>query len=181
MPRPRGLLLTATLAAALLVPPTARAQEQPPVERTWYGWQNLIGLGAAYSLGALDLALDSRWAPLTIASIGTYALSSPIIHMVHGNRLEAGASFGLNLGVPFVTGLLGAFLYCSAVDCRYKATRDISTGAMIGGLAGMLTANVIDVAFLAVEKVESPTPSVANPFALEAARYRPLFQAGWQF
>ncbi|AKT41926.1 hypothetical protein [Chondromyces crocatus] len=183
MPRARRplLLLATTLAAALLAPLTAGAQETSRVEHDWYGWQNLLGLGGAYTLTAIGLKVDSGSAPLLVAGLSTYAFSGPIIHLAHGNGVEAGASLGFNLGLPLGAGLIGALLVCAPENCGGKGSLGLFAGAGFGILAGMLAANVIDVAFLSVEKIERPSPAATTSLTPEATRYRPLFQTGWQF
>ncbi|AKT41927.1 hypothetical protein [Chondromyces crocatus] len=182
MLRARRLLRTATIAAVLLSSLTAGAQEQERFEQHWYGWQNLIGLGAAYSLVGVGLGLDSGTTSVIAAGLGTYVLSGPIIHLAHGNGIGAGVSAGLNLGLPLTTGVIGAFTYCGIANCKgYMGDLGYVVGAVIGGGLGMLTANVIDVAFLAVEKVERPSPATTGSLDPEATRYRPLFQASFRF
>ncbi|AKT41929.1 hypothetical protein [Chondromyces crocatus] len=178
----RHSLRTATLAAVLLSSLTAGAQEQERFEQHWYGWQNLIGLGAAYSLIGAGLSVDSGTAPLVAAGLGTYVLSGPIIHLAHGNGFGAGVSTGLNLGLPLTTGVIGALTVCGIGNCKgYMGGLGYVVGGLFGGALGMIAANVIDVAFLAVEKVERPSPAAMSPLDPEAARYRPIFQVGFTF
>lgn len=88
-------LMTSALVLALLAGSTARADE-----REWYGWQ--IAVADALSVA---LVATGRTVPAVIGLAG-YALAGPVIHVVHGDGVEALADLGLRVGLPVGVTLL---------------------------------------------------------------------------
>ncbi|AKT41925.1 hypothetical protein [Chondromyces crocatus] len=177
------LALVTTLALAPLHLSTAHAQEPTRVERTWYGWQNLIGFGTAYGLLGAGASVESGSTALLIAGAATYTLSSPIIHLAHGNMASAAKSVGLNVGLPLCGAALGASLICGTGGCkssRFGTVISVLTGAILA-TASVVTATVIDVSLLAHEETPRGAPPTPSGLVPEAARYQPIFQAGWTF
>lgn len=151
---------TALPPVELEPPPVA-----PPSGRTWYGWQNLTADGAAvvflvFAAGASGQGNDSlAWASLT-----TYALGGPIIHLAHGNPGTALGSVALRVGAP----IGGAMLGCGAGggDGEFGCLG----GAALGFLAGYVTAVAVDAGALAYEEHEAPRGySKARPLVVPTA------------
>jgi hypothetical protein len=108
---------------------------------------------AAASVSSDSEGDSSTGEGLAYASLATYALGGPVVHIAHENYGRAAGSLGLRVGGPILGGALG----CAADD---------STGMFgcLGGLAlgvflGTLTAVVVDSAALAYEKVPETTAS----------------------
>ncbi|EYF03516.1 hypothetical protein [Chondromyces apiculatus] len=175
---------TAVLLAGLLSSGAAQAQAQAevPTEEQWYGWQNLIGLGAAYSLVGVGLALDEDTEWIAAVGLGVYALSGPIIHLAHQRPTEGGMSLGLNVGLPLGGALLGVGIACGVGTCRgLRGPLKAAETAIILGAVGMLTANVIDVAVLSFEEVPVTTGVAQGALGAAPAQYRPVFQYSGRF
>jgi len=135
----RGTLI----ALVLLCAAEARAQET-----RWYGGTNI--LVDAASLGLLAGGIGAQSAPPAIVGSLGYALGSPIVHWSHGNVGRGFASLGLRLGLPFVTGAVGAAVAGGCSDCDVPPAFG---GAIIGAGVGALAAMIIDDVALAREEV----------------------------
>jgi hypothetical protein len=142
--------------------PAARAASPPPDPATapseWYGYYPALTDLAAVGLlvGAAEsfriclypdrsCRAGSTWAVLGIASLATYALASPLIHIGHGQWGKAGLSLGVR-ATPFVLAALPLL-----------AGRAPMTGGMPPMLWGLPAVMVIDDGFLARRPLESPT------------------------
>ena len=87
-------------------------------------------------------------------SIATYALGSPILHLVHHRPGNALGSFVLRVGLPAAGTALGWM-----VTSGGSSESDIPAGAggaVIGLVAGVIAASSIDIGVLA--KAETPPP-----------------------
>ena len=87
-------------------------------------------------------------------------VASPIIHFTHEDGLKTGfAALGVRLGAPIVAGLIGIAATSAAQDqCDRtgEGRGDLGclqtlSGALVGGLVGMLGAMIADDVFLARE------------------------------
>lgn len=153
-------------------PPASRAPTPPsdpitPRESTrWYGWQTVIVDGASVALlfpaaASKNAGLQST---LLTASVGGYFLGAPFVHALHGSPGRALGSLGLRVGAPLVGIALGSSLENCQNDSEEPNYCGFS-GAVIGGVVGILSAIVIDSAALARETVhEQPklTPMVGS-------------------
>ena len=134
--------------------PTVAGQQHPTVTPApslprWYGWESLTTDGAALLLAAVAVRSDN--APLLgLSSLALYGLGGPIIHLTRDNGWHALGSLLLRGGLPVVAGAAGAALErCDADD-----DEDLCgvSGAFLGGLAGVVSAMVIDSAVLGWER-----------------------------
>lgn len=94
--------------------PEGPDEDAPKPERVWYGWTNMIvdaaGLAAGVTgvgLSILSVRASSGEPPLAVivplaltAVVGglVLELGSPIVHLQHGHRLKAAASFLMRAG-----------------------------------------------------------------------------------
>lgn len=144
------------------------AQPARPEPTTHYGNQNAVTDGAATALwiGAIVVGLSALNCAIADRSncddhtlsdvlgwsgVASYALGSPIIHLLHGHPDKAGLSFGLRLAA-----LSPAFI-------KSKAAGPLLLGAV-------LTAMVIDDVWIAREKVEPPKQTVSVLPVFDPAR-----------
>jgi len=134
------------------LPPTGEAGSPRPGESpsptpasTWYGWQTLVLDGFT---GALVLASGS-WESGLLASSVTLALGAPLIHVAHGEGVNAGASFVLRVTLPFMGVLAGVLADSQACSKPHvDGGTCIPPGAIVGGLAGIVAASALDAAVL---------------------------------
>ncbi|MDI3284265.1 hypothetical protein [Polyangium sp. 15x6] len=137
--------------------PAAHAAPPPTQVRRWYGWQTLIGIGAAdavaFPLSSVKLVL---FGPITL---GLRAFVPPIVHWSHGHIGKGFGSLALNLCLPFATAGIGAGL-------GLQWGRDDIPGVsmILGGFIGVLAAPAIDMAVLSTEVVEAPSAKASRPF-----------------
>ncbi|WP_437997559.1 hypothetical protein WMF26_43605 [Sorangium sp. So ce185] len=124
----------------------APAGEQPGPKRVWYGWQHLLVLGGTAIL--VPIAVGTENEVLAWWSVSTFALGGPVTHWANGNLGKGFASLGLNAGCTLGGGMVG-LLAGKAVDARGW---DEVAGIMLGSSAGLLTANIIDIAVLEREE-----------------------------
>jgi hypothetical protein len=127
------------LVAALVLATAGTAAAQPaetpakkvPTASEWYGWQ-ILGADAAV-LGTA-----------TLTDNGTIALgwigSGAVVHVAHGHEGRAIGSIAARVALPFAGLMLGAASSqgCSGDLCGFGP-------AIVGGLIGMGTAEVIDL------------------------------------
>lgn len=130
---------------ALAQPPgLTEVPTPPPAPSDWYGWQLLLADGGALGLGAAtgngDIALG--W-------IGTGA----VVHGAHHNYGRAVLSVGMRIGLP----LAGVFLGESSARGCTGDLCDLGP-ALVGGMLGMGTAEVIDLA-LAKDEPDAALPA----------------------
>lgn len=140
---------------AATVPPATRLQ--------WYGWQILISDAAVFSVAA---ATDN--AGIAYGWVG----SGAVVHLGHGNIGRFLASAALRVSLPLIGVYAGA---AKASGCHgdWCGLGDV----VGGGLIGMGTAELIDVALLAYDRAPAPA-------AVRAARHNhgvevsPVVRAG---
>ena len=117
----------------------------------WYGWQTLATDGA--SLLLMVAAASASDAPgaeeMAWLSLGGYLGGGPIVHLAHGEPVRALGSLALRGGLPILTGVVGSQLE----NCTPSSDFCGLGGAVLGGMAGLVTAMVIDSAVLANERV----------------------------
>ena len=153
----RGSGFIAATALVFVAPPpvvqppirVAPAEVAPQhVATHWYGWQIALA-----DLGVLGLGAATGGA----ATFGWLA-SGAIVHFAHGQTGKGLGSIGLRAGLPLAGILIGAGASsgCSGDFCQLG-------GAVVGGLAGVVTAEIIDLAIARDEVVESTSQARLVP------------------
>lgn len=129
---------------------------EPPPQTVWYGWQTILADAGAVTLAVSSgLLEENKGAPLA-AGLGVYLLGAPLIHAVNGQLGKGAGSFGLRLGAPIagtVGGLALGVATCPADDGLNNGPYCQIGLAALGGLAGIITASVVDAAVLAKKEV----------------------------
>jgi hypothetical protein len=132
---------------APVVPLTPDADDQPPVEKHWYGWQVLAADagGLLATVGCVSISgADACLIPFLIAA--------PSVHLAHSRPMSALASVGLRVALPIV----GAAIAVQAANCSEDewlcGLSEMGVGVMIGTVA----ASVLDLALLSTETRERP-------------------------
>ncbi|MDC3955523.1 hypothetical protein [Polyangium jinanense] len=149
--------------------PAVRAAPTPTRIRRWYGWQTLIGIGAAdtvaFPLSWVKLAL---FGPITL---GLRAFVPPIVHWSHGHIGKGFGSLALNLCLPAATAGIGF-----ALGLKWA---DYSPGVswISGGFIGILAAPTIDMAVLSTEEVEVPAKRASSPLLPRVMAVVPMVAA----
>jgi hypothetical protein len=101
----------------------------------WYGWQivlvdaGTIGLGIAAKSGAIGGA--------------GYLLGGPIVHLAHGDYVEAGVDLGLRAALPLGGAIVGDKISGCTGACDAPGA-----GFLLGGMAGGAVALIVDYTFL---------------------------------
>lgn len=138
-------------AAIPLAPPSMAMQRDPAISAPaassqWYGWQILISDAAVFSFAGLthNPGIAYGW-------VG----SGAIVHLGHGNIGRGVASAVLRVGLPLAGVYLGAASAsgCTGDWCGFGE-------AIVGGVIGLTSAELIDVALLARDS--APTPTAAR-------------------
>jgi hypothetical protein len=108
------------------------------------------GLLALADLGSVGLILSGTGAGFT-GGLAAYTFLAPTIHLAHDEGLRAASSFGLRLGAPVVGALVGYILLGSLTKSGCGSSYDDCddsdgrvAGALLGAMAGMVAAMVID-------------------------------------
>jgi len=144
----------------------------------WYGWQTLATDGA--SLLLMVAAASASDAPgseeMAWLALGGYLGGGPIVHLAHGEPARALGSLALRGGLPILTGVVGSQLE----DCSPSSDFCGLGGAVLGGMAGILTAIVIDSALLGHERVVVQTSRVPMVGVVSDGK-RTLLTAGGVF
>lgn len=145
-----------TLGAGCADSPSGCGKERPRPSSgsRWYGYQTLI-TDTASVLFAFSAAATGPVGG--VASVSTYVLGAPIVHLVHGNYAAFGASLGMRLGGPVIGGLGGLGLGAVADDCRGGGGSFCSgplVGALVGFVGGLVAAVAVDAAVLSKEPRE---------------------------
>lgn len=132
---------TMPAGASRVMQPTLVIQDEPEID---YRWQVFLADSAS-----LAIAFSGNKTGITLSGAG-YVLAAPIIHLSHDEGGRAGASLLLRLGLPIAGAFGGAALTRHACapddeDCDDGALE----GAILGFGLGILTAMVVDTAFIA--------------------------------
>jgi hypothetical protein len=137
-PAPQGeppAAATIPLAPPSMTAPRDPATSPPAASSQWYGWQIVLSDAAVFSFAGL-----TQHASVAYGWLGGGA----IVHFGHGNVGRGLGSAALRAGLPLVGVYLGA---ASASGCRGDWC---GLGeALAGGLIGIVSAELIDVALLA--------------------------------
>ena len=133
---------------AMAHPATADIPESTQVER--YGWQ--IGLLDTAAFLMVVSAAGSDSGGLAVVGGGTYLLGGPSVHAARGHAGRALGSLALRVGLP----LLGAQILQSGSSCDPEFEDSCGDDDMgrkiVGGMAGVLAAGVIDWFILGKEE-----------------------------
>lgn len=146
----------------------ARADPTPDPEPPTYHLHILAADGFAIAFASYELFAstgasggsknDSSYA---IPALVVFAAAAPTVHLLHGNRLGAGISVALRVGLPLAGYYVAYASRCQGSYCdngNYDYIREYTLGT-IGGVAAMIGDN----AFLARE------PATWTPTVVPAA------------
>jgi hypothetical protein len=141
------------------------SKHRAPNLQGWYGYQILIGDAAAVGMFALGSEKSSRdWLAL---STGTYFLSAPVIHVLHGNSGRALGSLGLRLGAV----LLGTALYVGQEGCFTDSEYHGPPCTITPLYVSTIIAGILDATALAWE---TPSGSQIAPSPKPATNSQPF-------
>lgn len=157
--RSLGLLL------ALLVAPAvahAETKEAPQTETRWYGWQPL-GVDAATITTVSLVNNGTAW----YLGVGTYLLTGPVAHAIHGNWNAAIMSLPARAVVPFAVGLAGVKVSCIGHTPGAMDDSCAERGLLGGVLVGAVAMSALEAGLFSYEKVEpqpqiTPTASITS-------------------
>jgi hypothetical protein len=145
-----------------LILPIAPPKLKRP-SRSWYGWQTLLVLGAATGVTIGIAATDtdsSLYAGLGVGA-GMITLGGPIIHAAHGNLRAGVGSFFMYAGATGLNIGLALGIICGAGgSCGELDDAGTTSGIVIGGLVGLVTASIVDVSALAYKEKPQATGSL---------------------
>src|SRR5262249_911775 len=143
--------------------PREPATSLPAASSQWYGWQILLSDAAVFSFAGL-----THNASIAYGWVGGGA----IVHLGHGNVGPGLASAVLRVGLPLVGLSLGA---ASASGCAgdWCGLGDV----VAGGLIGMASAELIDVALLAHDSAP-PSATVRTAQHSDGVEVSPVVRAG---
>jgi hypothetical protein len=142
-------------------PPGAGVQRDP--QTITINYRRDVMLADGLWVGALLVAGQSENEDLAGWSVAGYFLAAPIVHIAHGRGVQGLQSFGLRAGLPLVGGMIGYRLGPDDTACDYGASShpyddspDRGTcgdhgsisGMLLGGVAGGITAIVLDWKYL---------------------------------
>ncbi len=159
----------------------------------WYGYQTLAtdGVALLLLLPALSSSAHDLQTASAVASLATYSLGAPIVHLTHGHVGKAVADLGIRAAMPFVVGLLGGLIgaaaYQPSTSCAtagacaergnwFGPLMAFIEGGAIGGTVGIGGAVAIDAALLAYEPLghhASDHPQPEPPMQWSAMRIEP--------
>jgi hypothetical protein len=168
----RSLLAAILVTATALTAATARADDDSTApkpkksepEETWYGWQTLSTDGAALALliaAGSTTQSSSTTGTLALASLGTYALGGPVVHLAHDRARTAAGDLVVRVSVPLATTVLGAMIGNAVIPPSPCEGDGPCGGGIAFGLVGLgvgvLTASIVDAAVFGYE------PAAARP------------------
>lgn len=116
-----------------------------PTQRYWYGWQTLIVFAPS---GLLMAAAPFTGGITGLPSLGGFLLGGPIVHWANGNVAKGFVSLGINVGATLAGGLTAGLMCLAACKSTGDDGLVLFAASALGGGAGLLIANVIDVAVL---------------------------------
>jgi hypothetical protein len=128
----------------------------PPHQTVWYGWQTILADASAITLAVSSGLMEENQGAPVAAGLGVYLLGAPLIHAMNGQLGKGAGSFGLRLGAPIagaVGGIALGVATCPPDDGLNSAPYCQIGLAALGGLAGIVTASVVDAAVLAKKEV----------------------------
>ncbi|EYF05242.1 hypothetical protein [Chondromyces apiculatus] len=128
---------------------TAYYEPSEGSERTWYGWQTLIVMGASSAFFVVPFATGDTL--LVGVPVMSFVFGGPIVHFAHGRIGRGFGVLGMHFGIATGSALLGAGLACAGGRCGSGEFSGVAAflGAAAGASLGLLASNIIDVAALA--------------------------------
>ena len=167
---------------------TAEVQSPPSEEKRYLDYRlHLVGSDALAAGLLVTAALldDGAAEKLAFASLTVYVLGGPTVHLAHGQWQRSLASLGMRAGFPLVGSLPGLALYAGCdrsppdpnfTDETNSICPAISAGiAVIGAIAGGLTALIIDDASLGKVLLHEPS----TPARTKSGSNRTELGASW--
>jgi hypothetical protein len=153
MARLPSLFVAATLAACMLLPRLAAAEEpstaEAPTESHWYGAPMLVADGAAFALVYVGSQNDGDGNDLAqgavLAGVSAFLGNGAVGHGMNGHRGRIAESLALRLALP----VLGMMLARSTCDAG--PSEDCNDSGKSGAALGLFTAIVIDDLLVAVD------------------------------
>jgi hypothetical protein len=146
-----AVMLCATAAHAGEAPISPRPLRPREPEREWYGYINLTcdGVAASSFILAGVNSRGDRGEFLAYLSLSTWLLGGPIAHWSHGNVGTGFGSLAMRAAMPVGSAMVGCALFGSDGEFGCLA------GLLLGGLAGIVSASVIDATALAYTEPKS--------------------------
>jgi hypothetical protein len=141
---------------------------KPAGESSWYGYQILIADGLSYT--ALGVSIGAHNAPLAIVGLGSYAITSPVIHGFHHRPVQVVGSILLRMGLSLAGyAIASGGASCSGEDSGFCGFAH----GLVGMGIGMVVATVVDASIawdspIVVRRASPPTnagkrsPSLVN-------------------
>ncbi|MDI1448588.1 hypothetical protein [Polyangium sp. 6x1] len=122
--------------------PGWRLEEEAPKssetnERTWYGWQSLLGIIPSHGLAVVGVLDHDLYGLIVVGALG-HCFTSPIVHWVHGNTGRGFISLGMNAGLPILSSAL----------INVASSADMFFGVALLAVVGW---PIVDVAVLSYE------------------------------
>lgn len=141
---------------------------QPQTMTVNYRSDVLLADGA--SIGLVLLAAPTHSPQLAAFGVSGFFLGAPIVHIAHGRGTAALESLGLRAGLPLVGAWIGYRVGPQDIACADAAPvegglgggctdQGSIVGMLLGGLAGGVSAMVIDAKFLAKYEKRTAPPS----------------------
>ena len=144
--------------------------EAPPAAPTMVKetYTSHVLLVDALAVTTLFVGLNKESGPVVAAAGAMYLSGGPAVHLAHGRKRTAGASLGLRVLAPLVTGAIVGGGFALAFPSTGSGPDDTSTdrslpfaiGAVLGGTAGLIAAPVLDATLLARQEWFDDLPVV---------------------
>jgi hypothetical protein len=141
---------------AALTPPGMTPALEPPAPALEPSYRGQTALVDAAAVGLMVLAGSTNNQGLADAGLGTYLLGAPIVHYAHHRPGRAAGSLALRVGLPVLGVIVGVKTHSCGGAGPDLCDEGPGAEAVVGLLAGMVAASVIDTAFLA-KGDEAPT------------------------
>lgn len=140
--------------------PPGAVQRDPQTVTVNYRGDVMLADGLSLALVLAAPVADNE--ELAGWGVAGYFLAAPIVHVAHGRGVQALQSLGLRAGLPLLGGMIGYRLGPDDTACTYGASPNPDfnpdrgtcpdngsiSGMLVGGLAGGITAIVLDWKFL---------------------------------
>lgn len=144
-------MLRLALLALLLLPVRAAFADADGEDEPSYGRQTAIADLVPLGIVSAGLVLPAK--PCLEASLASYLIGGPIVHIAHRHYGRASASVGLRIGFPVLGLLLGDAIHqgLNPGDPHVWQAFDgpPSPWWVLGGIAGFVGGSVVDATVLA--------------------------------
>lgn len=142
----------------------ARADETPPPAQTrTETYRGSIAIADATAMGVAIGGIAGRYDGVWLLGLSSYIVAAPLIHGSNENPRGALASLGLRVALP-VAGLIAGY-QIGTDRCKSEPLGCEAVYFFLGGVAGAVSASIIDIAFLAETEIEVEKH---DPWALHA-------------